>query len=248
MANFLEDLLKDYDAEFGIGSNFDQPSSSSNTRDFARPTGNSYLQNSLSQQQSILNETQPKVPSSSSFKYQTNNTDKPQSFPPTNTDRFIQSNPNLKPDITPNISNNIGSESTFHEDDQQPSFQALPNPSPASIKINKISVEEATQIINDLKKERIKDARKMQQLQTENARLVAKITILEHTDLKVAELGSRVEQLLQKYLETEQIRAQQAAQISQLRQEVIVLKSQLGQNVGQNQRVPNTSTSDISNY
>jgi hypothetical protein len=104
--------------------------------------------------------------------------------------------------------------------DQNPEKKPAP-------KINRISVEEASQIINDLKKERIRDAERMQQLQTENARLQAKLTILEHTDVKVAELGSRVEQLLQKYLEAEQIRTQQAAQISELRQEVIVLKSRI---------------------
>jgi hypothetical protein len=89
-------------------------------------------------------------------------------------------------------------------------------------------VREALDIIANLKQQRIEDAHKMQQLQTENARLVAKLTILEHTDLRVAELGSKVEQLLQKYLEAEQVRTQQAAQISELRQEVIVLRSRFG--------------------
>jgi hypothetical protein len=92
----------------------------------------------------------------------------------------------------------------------------------------RISVEEATQIISDMKKQRVQDAEKMQQLQTENAKLVAKLTILEHTDMKVAELGARLEQLLQKYLEAEQIRQQQAAQITELRQELVVLKSRIG--------------------
>jgi chromosome segregation ATPase len=81
--------------------------------------------------------------------------------------------------------------------------------------------------IADLKLQRARDAEQLQQLQTENARLVAKLTILEHTDLKVAELGARVEQLLQKYLEAEQVRQQQAAQITELRQEVVVLRSRL---------------------
>jgi DNA repair exonuclease SbcCD ATPase subunit len=84
------------------------------------------------------------------------------------------------------------------------------------------------EIIEELRQQRIADAERMQQLQTENARLIARVTILEHTDLKVAELGSRVEQLLQKYLEAEQIRTQQAAQISELRQEIIVLKARFG--------------------
>jgi hypothetical protein len=92
----------------------------------------------------------------------------------------------------------------------------------------RLSAEHASQVIGDLKRQRVRDADAMQRLQTENARLVAKLTILEHTDLKVAELGARVEQLLQKYLEAEQIRQQQAAQITELRQEVIVLKSRLG--------------------
>ncbi|OHT14352.1 hypothetical protein TRFO_15263 [Tritrichomonas foetus] len=126
------------------------------------------------------------------------------------------------------------SENTFQNDEPEPNpspkpqIQSIPVP-----KINKISVDQATQIINDLKKERIKDAKKMQELQTENARLSAKITILEHTDMKVAELGSKVEQLLQKYLEAEQIRTQQAAQISQLRQEAVVLRSRIEKNRNQ---------------
>jgi hypothetical protein len=96
------------------------------------------------------------------------------------------------------------------------------------VRPGRISVEEATQIISDMKKQRVQDAERMQQLQTENAKLVAKLTILEHTDMKVAELGARLEQLLQKYLEAEQIRQQQAAQITELRQELVVLKSRIG--------------------
>ena len=81
--------------------------------------------------------------------------------------------------------------------------------------------------IQELRKERAKDAEKLKNLMTENARLQAKLTMLEHTDVKVAELGSKVEQLLQDYLENEQVRAQQAAVITQLRQEVIILKSRM---------------------
>jgi hypothetical protein len=94
-----------------------------------------------------------------------------------------------------------------------------------------VSVAEALKIISDLRKQRIEDAEKMQAIRVENARLVAKMAVLEHTDLKVAELSSRIEQLLQKYLETEQIRSEQAAQISELRQEIIVLKSRVPSHV-----------------
>lgn len=253
MANLIEGILKDFDEEFGSGSNLEQFSSAHDANDFsARHQNNSNIQNTFTQQQSVLNETQlknqsnlqntfsqqqpifnepqPKGQSNLSFKYQVNN--------PNSTQQF-------------NSYNNILSENTFQDEEQQ--MQSLPSQqgSASAIKINKISVEEATQIINDLKQERIKDARKMQQLQTENARLVAKMTILEHTDLKVAELGSRVEQLLQKYLESEQIRAQQAAQISQLRQEVIVLKSRISQVGGQlssNQRISGNSINSMSNF
>ena len=238
MANLIEGILKDFDEEFGSGSNLEQFSSAQDANDFStRQQNNSNLQNlqnnsnmqsmqnTFSQQQSVLNETQSKNQSNLSFKYQMNNPNPTQQF---------------------NSYNNLLSENTFQDDEQQ--LQSLQSPQNTSSipKINKISVEEATQIINDLKKERIKDARKMQQLQTENARLVAKMTILEHTDLKVAELGSRVEQLLQKYLESEQIRAQQAAQISQLRQEVIVLKSRISQVSGQ--RISGNSINNISNF
>ena len=228
MANLIEGILKDFDEEFGSGSNLEQFSSVHEANDFSlHQQNNSNIQNSYTQQQSVLNETQPKNQSNISFKYQMNN--------PNSTQQF-------------NSYNNLLSENTFQDDDQHLRSPPSQINSSAAPKINKISVEEATQIINDLKRERIKDARKMQELQTENARLVAKMTILEHTDLKVAELGSRVEQLLQKYLESEQIRAQQAAQISQLRQEVIVLKSRISQVGGQvspNQRV---SVNNISNF
>jgi hypothetical protein len=81
--------------------------------------------------------------------------------------------------------------------------------------------------IQELRKERAKDAEKLKDLMTENARLQAKLALLEHTDVKVAELGSKVEQLLQDYLENEQVRSQQASIVTQLRQEVIVLKSRM---------------------
>ncbi|KAH0792086.1 hypothetical protein GPJ56_003885 [Histomonas meleagridis] len=90
-----------------------------------------------------------------------------------------------------------------------------------------ISVEEASRIISELKEQRIKDYQEMEKLQIENARLKAKISILEHTDFKVAELSTRLEQLLQKYIEADQIRNKQSLQIKQLQQEVSSLKSRL---------------------
>lgn len=243
MANLIEGILKDFDEEFGSGSNLEHFSSAQDVNDFStHQQTNSMIQSTFSQQQSVLNETQPQNQSNVSFKYQMNN--------PSSTQQF-NSFSNLNTNLNTNILNTNISENTFQEDEQQIPSPKIPQNSSSIPKINKISVEEATQIINDLKKERIKDAKKMQQLQTENARLVAKMTILEHTDLKVAELGSRVEQLLQKYLETEQIRAQQAAQISQLRQEVIVLKSRISQVGGQippSQRIPSNSINNVSNY
>ncbi|EAY20815.1 hypothetical protein TVAG_436390 [Trichomonas vaginalis G3] len=87
--------------------------------------------------------------------------------------------------------------------------------------------------IEELKKERVKDTEKIKKLLVENARLQARLTILEHTDVKVAELGSKVEQLLQDYIDNEEIRAQQASLITQLRQEVIILKSRISAGIPQ---------------
>jgi DNA polymerase I-like protein with 3'-5' exonuclease and polymerase domains len=67
----------------------------------------------------------------------------------------------------------------------------------------------------------------MKKLQAENARLTERLAVWEQTHVRIGELGGKVEQLLQKYLETEQIRTQQAAQISGLRREVEVFKRRL---------------------
>jgi Mg2+ and Co2+ transporter CorA len=54
------------------------------------------------------------------------------------------------------------------------------------------------------------------------------VTIPKYRDFQIAELGSKVEQLVQEYFEAEKSRIQQAAQISELRQEIIVLKGGSG--------------------
>ena len=226
MTYLLQDLLNDYDAAFGVNSQIDTISSTSPQQNFSQqtPARSSFQSNqsqSFSQKKTPISATQdnivtPSVNENRSFLYQNS---------PQNTSQNNYNNTSFVYDN----SQDFKSPQTIQQQIQQQQQKTdIPVP-----KLNKISVEQATQIINDLKKERIKDAKKMQELQTENARLSAKITILEHTDLKVAELGSRVEQLLQKYLEAEQIRTQQAAQISQLRQEVIVLKSRLASNNSQ---------------
>jgi hypothetical protein len=168
MTQFINDILNDFDAEFGITSD---------------PT-----------QQRTTSAIEPSLPPSSQ------------------SPQFARSTSRLRssPSPTPLHPTRLNS-----------------NPPSQTAPAGRLSVSDATQIINDLRKQRIRDAAKMQELQTENARLNARLAILEHTDLKVSELGSKLEQLLQKYLETEQIRTQQSAQISELRQEVIVLKSKL---------------------
>jgi hypothetical protein len=109
-----------------------------------------------------------------------------------------------------------------------PSPLAAPAPAPEpAARHARISVAEATAIIADLRKQRVKDAEQMQRLKTENVRLAARVAVLEHTDARVTELAAKVEALLQKYLETEQVRTQQAAQLSELRQEVDILKGKL---------------------
>ena len=123
----------------------------------------------------------------------------------------------LKPQNTSNFSDlsTNNQPSSYISSSKRSSFQSSPET------INMLKT------IQDLKRERVKDAEKLKNLMTENARLQAKLTMLEHTDVKVAELGSKVEQLLQDYLENEQVRAQQAALVTQLRQEVIILKSRI---------------------
>ena len=116
---------------------------------------------------------------------------------------------------TTTATNNDNNQSFSSSQSKRSSFQSSPET------INMLRT------IQDLRRERVKDAEKLKNLMTENARLQAKLTMLEHTDVKVAELGSKVEQLLQDYLENEQVRAQQAALVTQLRQEVIILKSRI---------------------
>lgn len=84
--------------------------------------------------------------------------------------------------------------------------------------------------IQKLRTDRLRDAEMLKSLMTENARLQARLTLLQHTDIKIAELGSKVEQLLQDYLENEQVRVQQENIIIQLRQEIIILKSRTASN------------------
>jgi hypothetical protein len=195
MTQYINDILNDFDAEFGIDSQFSQMNSFTQ----AEPTRFTPARTPVRSSPPAVQSPVPRR----SFGDETLHT--PRSPPPA---------PRPTSPI-PNPTRSRASD-TFQRADPK----AVP-------KVNRISVEEASQIISDLRKERVRDAEKMQQLQTENARLQAKLTILEHTDVKVAELGSRLEQLLQKYLEAEQTRTQQAAQISELRQEVIVLKSRL---------------------
>ena len=131
------------------------------------------------------------------------------------------------PLLKPNTStlSSLTNPNTASPESQTPSF--------ASSQSKRSSFQSSPETINmlktiqDLRRERVKDAEKLKNLMTENARLQAKLTMLEHTDVKVAELGSKVEQLLQDYLENEQVRAQQAALVTQLRQEVIILKSRI---------------------
>lgn len=207
MTQYINDILNDFDAEFGL----DRYSSFSTKDSPARQTSGISPSPAPSPQYrsprlapSPQGRTTPQVPEFPS------KSPIPQTPP-----RISTQSPRL--DQSRDFTTAQAEPSLLRQD-----LPSIPTRAP------KISVDEASQIIADLRRERVKDAERMQELQTENARLVARLTILEHTDLRVAELGSRVEQLLQKYLESEQIRTQQAAQISELRQEIIVLKSRLG--------------------
>jgi hypothetical protein len=191
MTQFVNDILNDFDAEFGIASD---PS-----------------------QQHTRSPSERSLPL-------------PRSPPPSLTPRIDRSGSRLRPppsSTSLHFNSHSQSSVTFTSPQLTSAKPSDSNAPPQSEPVGHLSVSEATQIINDLRKQRIRDASKMQKLQTENARLSARLAILEHTDLKVAELGSRLEQLLRKYLETEQIRTEQSAQISELRQEVIVLKAKL---------------------
>ena len=194
MTQYINDILNDFDAEFGL----DRYSSFSAKDSPARQTSG-LSQSSIASPQ--YRSPQARPPPQPSFQSRSTIQDAPPPVSP----KLPRTPPPVEPDFPSRI----------------------PEPAPVPTRAPKISVDEASQIIADLRKERVKDAERMQDLQTENARLVARLTILEHTDLRVAELGSRVEQLLQKYLESEQVRTQQAAQISELRQEIIVLKSRI---------------------
>jgi len=81
--------------------------------------------------------------------------------------------------------------------------------------------------ISEIKKQRISDIKTKEALLIENSRLKSRLSILEHSDIQVAELGSRIEQILTRYIETEDIRINQAAQIAKLKQEIAVLKSRM---------------------
>ena len=201
MTQFINDILNDFDAEFGLDkySSFSQQESPRKSPVSSRSPYQSPLRSDIS--------------ATPSFSAQYHIPEKPVQF---RQEAYV---PKVQPPTPMAIPPQVATP-------EPPVKQEIQEP-PVVPKVQRISIDQASQIIADLKKERVKDAEKMQQLQTENARLVAKLTILEHTDLRVAELGSKVEQLLQKYLESEQIKTQQASQIAELRQEIIVLKSRM---------------------
>lgn len=89
----------------------------------------------------------------------------------------------------------------------------------------KIDTKEILKAISDLKASRITDAETLKNLMTENTRLRARLAVLEHSDVRVAEIAAKAEQILKEYLDGEAEREQQAAQIIQLKQQVIILKS-----------------------
>ena len=128
---------------------------------------------------------------------------------------------------------------TFGDDDND---EIKPQPSPQSVNVPKdiqesdilpkgmtqfgqMATSEALEIIENLKNEHIKDARKMLEIQTENAKLKAQIDAYEETNRHADELATKIEHLTAKYIQTIQARTAQAALIKKLRLEIDELKN-----------------------
>lgn len=228
MADLINTILADYDAEFDLNSQSSQLSSISQVMETPK------LSNPLNNKQ-ITNKAPKRSEQTSKLAInQHKNTIEHQEIE--NNELYhlqhgIQMQQNAPPKQDLNMQLKVNAQQMPPPEPSQSSpvldnIKFEVNNPPVTAKTTKITAEQASHIISDLRKERIQDAEKMQKLQTDNARLQARIAILEHTDLKVAELGSKVEQLLTKYLEADQERNQLLSLTAQMKQEIMVLKFQ----------------------
>lgn len=96
-------------------------------------------------------------------------------------------------------------------------------------KFGALPPDAAMSIIENLKNEHVKDLQRITVITTENAQLKAKIDSYEAIDRHVESLSNTIEELTQKYIQTMQIRTQQAALIKKLSLEIDDLKSLLPQ-------------------
>lgn len=91
----------------------------------------------------------------------------------------------------------------------------------------KLKTSDALQIVETLKNEHVKDARRMLDLQTENAKLKAQIDAYEATNRHADALANSIEELTAKYIQTIQVRTAQTALIKTLKNEIESLKASL---------------------
>ena len=214
----LQNILKDFDAEFGIEedeNNKIPPNDSNQMTDSVNSPNLNYLpQNNLETNFSSIQTGSPSSHldnSKNSSQFHSNISEIETFSSRTNTPK--------KSPLSKNNSSQI-----YQNSFSKSSAPSITAEIPISGKKSFIETSRVSQEIALLRKQRIEDIQMLQKLQTENARLTARLTILEHTDVRVAELGSKVEHLLQKYLDAEMIRNQQADEITTLRQKVIILR------------------------
>ena len=91
-------------------------------------------------------------------------------------------------------------------------------------KIKNLTEEEALKIIKDLQNERIKDSEKIKEITKRNESIIEEIKKFEEIDEKVNSLSNNLDLIIEKFIETEQIRINQEAQIEELQNELEELK------------------------
>ncbi|EAY10785.1 hypothetical protein TVAG_121890 [Trichomonas vaginalis G3] len=96
-------------------------------------------------------------------------------------------------------------------------------------KFGTLPPKEAMNIVENLKNEHVKDLQRITDITTENAQLKAKIDAYEAINRHVDNLSNTIDELTQKYIQTMQIRTQQAALIKKLSMEIDDLKALLPQ-------------------
>ena len=225
----LRNILKDFDYEFGIEHEENNEINQNNLNESGK-TNNLIFPNNLSNLSSPQKDQNLETNFSSletgSPSVHLNYSKNSSEFLNTNVSQSEQFSSHLNSSKRPQISTGYSSE--FYQNSiSKSSTPSLTAEIPISGKKSFIETSRVSQEIALLRKQRIEDINMLQKLQTENARLNARLAILEHTDIRVAELGSKVEHLLQKYLDAEIVRNQQADEITTLRQKIIILRRRI---------------------